>query len=218
MSCHSAPFIVFPWELLQLYLCRVSSQNFCIFFSLLFHSNLTLKWKSLSHVWLLWDPMDYTVHGILQARTLKWIAFPFSRESSQPRDWTQVSHIVGRFSTSWATREALLEWAAFPFSSRSSRPRSQTQVSCAAGGFFTNWAIREAPLSNLLFMITHNSFLSIYTNCLTCCFDIPKTVKERMVYLLCSLIYLQYPAYSRQSINVWWIKLTWTLIDGKLVK
>ena len=53
------------------------------------------------------------------------------------------------------------------------------------------------------FMITHNSFLSIYTNCLTCCFDILKTVKERMAYLLCSLIYLQYPAYGRQSINVW---------------
>ena len=32
------------------------------------------------------DPMDYTVHGILQARILEWVAFPFSRESSQPRD------------------------------------------------------------------------------------------------------------------------------------
>ena len=37
------------------------------------------------------DPMDYTVHGILQARILEWIAFPFSRGSSQPRDQTQVS-------------------------------------------------------------------------------------------------------------------------------
>ena len=35
----------------------------------------------------LYDPMDYTVHGILQARILEWVAFPFSRESSQPRDW-----------------------------------------------------------------------------------------------------------------------------------
>ena len=34
----------------------------------------------------LYDPMDYTVHGILQARILEWVAFPFSRESSQPRD------------------------------------------------------------------------------------------------------------------------------------
>ena len=48
------------------------------------------------------DPMNYTVHGILQARILKWVAFPFSRRSFQPRDWTQVSRIAGRFFTSWA--------------------------------------------------------------------------------------------------------------------
>ena len=47
------------------------------------------------------------VHGILQARILGWVAFPFSRGSSQPRDQTQVSHIADRFFTSWATREAL---------------------------------------------------------------------------------------------------------------
>ena len=58
------------------------------------------------------DPMDYSlpgssVHGILQAaRTLEWIAIPFSRGSSQPRDQTQVSCIAGRFFTIWATREA----------------------------------------------------------------------------------------------------------------
>ena len=48
--------------------------------------------------------MEYTVHGILQARILEWVAFPFSRGSSEPRDWTQVSHIAGGFITSWATR------------------------------------------------------------------------------------------------------------------
>ena len=52
------------------------------------------------------DLMAYTVHGILQARILEWVAFSFSRGSSQPRDRTQVSHIAGRFFTSWATREA----------------------------------------------------------------------------------------------------------------
>ena len=54
----------------------------------------------------LWDPMYYTVHGILQARILEWVAFPFSRVHSQPRDQTQVSQvsrIAGRFFTSWAT-------------------------------------------------------------------------------------------------------------------
>ena len=51
--------------------------------------------------------MDYTVHGILQARIQEWVAIPFSRGSSQPRDQTQVSHIAGRFFTSWATKEAI---------------------------------------------------------------------------------------------------------------
>ena len=51
-------------------------------------------------------PLDYTVHGILKARLLEWVAFPFSRGSSQPKDRTQVSCIVGGFFTSLATREA----------------------------------------------------------------------------------------------------------------
>ena len=45
------------------------------------------------------NPMDCIVHGILQARILEWVAFPFSRGSSQPRDQTQVSHIAGGFFT-----------------------------------------------------------------------------------------------------------------------
>ena len=47
--------------------------------------------------------MECIVHGILQARILEWVAFPFSRGSSQPRDRTQVSHIADGFFTSWAT-------------------------------------------------------------------------------------------------------------------
>ena len=57
---------------------------------------------------ILCNPMDCSpsgssVHGILQARILKWVAIPFSRGSSQPRDWTQVSCIAGRFSTVWTS-------------------------------------------------------------------------------------------------------------------
>ena len=52
--------------------------------------------------------MDYTVHGILQARIPEWVAIPFSRGSSQPRDQTQVSRIAGGFFSSCATREALV--------------------------------------------------------------------------------------------------------------
>ena len=49
----------------------------------------------------LYDPMDCSppgsaIHGILQARVLEWVAIPFSRGSSQPRDQTQVSRIAGR--------------------------------------------------------------------------------------------------------------------------
>ena len=51
------------------------------------------------------DPMDYTAHGILQARILEWVATPFSRGSSQLTVQVQVSHIAGGFFTSWATRE-----------------------------------------------------------------------------------------------------------------
>ena len=48
----------------------------------------------------------YSIHRILQARILDWVTIPFSRGSSLPRDQTQVSCIVSRFFTIWATREA----------------------------------------------------------------------------------------------------------------
>ena len=47
-----------------------------------------------------------SIHGILQARIPEWLAIPFSRGSSWPRDWTQVSCTAGRFFTIWATKEA----------------------------------------------------------------------------------------------------------------
>ena len=74
--------------------------------------NYSSQWKVKSKMKVaqscltLWDPMVYTVHGILQARILEWVAFPFFRGSSQPRDQTQVSCIAGGFFTSWATMEA----------------------------------------------------------------------------------------------------------------
>ena len=48
-----------------------------------------------------------SIHGIFQARVLEWVATSFSRGSSQPRDRTWVSRIVGRYFTIWATREVL---------------------------------------------------------------------------------------------------------------
>ena len=54
------------------------------------------------------NPMNYTVHGILQARILEWVAFPFSRGSSQARNQTQVFRNAGTLFTSWAARELKL--------------------------------------------------------------------------------------------------------------
>ena len=53
-----------------------------------------------------WSSPGFSVHGILQARILEWVAIPSSKGSSWPRDQTQVSCITGRFFTIWPTREA----------------------------------------------------------------------------------------------------------------
>ena len=54
------------------------------------------------------SPPGSSVHGILQARVLEWVAIPFSRRSSWPRDRTWVSCTAGRFFTIWASRKAPL--------------------------------------------------------------------------------------------------------------
>ena len=81
-----------------------------------FSKNLTFAMpaaaaKLLQLCLTLCDPKDYSlpgssVYGIFQAKVLEWVAISFSRGSSRPGDWTQVSHIVGRCFTLWATREA----------------------------------------------------------------------------------------------------------------
>ena len=80
-------------------------------------SNKTLFIKSFVKVAqsrpTLCNPMDYTIRAILQARILECVASPFSRGSSQPRNWTGVSCIAGGFFTLWATREAPLGRAKF---------------------------------------------------------------------------------------------------------
>ena len=73
----------------------------------------------LSHVWLFVTPWTVTHQaplslGSLQGRILEWVAMPSSRGFSKPRDRTQVSHIVGRFFTIWATGEAQEYWNGYP--------------------------------------------------------------------------------------------------------
>ena len=54
------------------------------------------------------SPPGSSVHGILQARILEWVAMPFSRGPSWPRDWTWVSSIAGRFFTNWTTKDVFV--------------------------------------------------------------------------------------------------------------
>ena len=70
-----------------------------------------VKVKLLSCVRLFATPIDcslpgFSIHGIFQASVLEWVAISFPKGSSFPRDQTQVSHIVGRHSTLWTSREA----------------------------------------------------------------------------------------------------------------
>ena len=92
----------------------ISMANITMFFPIIFiTSTIVWKWKwSLSVVSDYLRPVDgsppsSSIHGILQARILEWVAISFSRGSSRPRDQTQVSHIAGRCFNLCTTREAL---------------------------------------------------------------------------------------------------------------
>ena len=86
------------------------------------------------------DPLDYTVHGILQARILEWVSHSllqgiFPAQGSNP-GLLHCRQILYQLSHQGSLR--ILEWVAYPFSSGSSLPRNQTRVSCIGGGFFTS--------------------------------------------------------------------------------
>ena len=83
--------------------------HFSVWFCFLYVESVKVAQLCLT----LYNPMDYTVHGILQARILERIALFFSRETSQPRDRTQVFQIAGGFFTIWVTRVALFMWTRF---------------------------------------------------------------------------------------------------------
>ena len=93
--------------------------------------------------------MDYTVHGILQARILEWAAILFSRRSSQPRDRIQVSRRWILYQLSHQGSSRILEWVAYPFSSGSSQPRNWIGVSCITDGLllFLPTELPRKPMS-----------------------------------------------------------------------
>ena len=97
-----------------------------------------VKVKLAKTCWTLCNPMNYTAHGILRARILKWVAFPSSRGSSQGWNSGLLHCRWILYQLSHKGSPGILEWVAYPFSSGYSPPRNRTRVSCIAGGFFTN--------------------------------------------------------------------------------
>ena len=105
----------------------------------------SMKVKVAQSCLTLCNPMDYIVHGILQARILEWVAFHFSRgihptQGSNPG----LLHCRWIHQLSHKGSPRILEWVYYPFSNRSSWHRNWSRVSCIAGEFFINWAMREA--------------------------------------------------------------------------
>ena len=100
-SCHSLPQMIFSTQELNSHFLHWHMGSLPLMYY--------MKVKVAQSCPAPCDPMDYIdlMDYILQARILEWVAFSLSRASSQPRDWTQVSHIAGKFFTSWAIRETL---------------------------------------------------------------------------------------------------------------
>ena len=126
----------------------LNSERHLVLSEILFHQSIyneSSESESRCHVWLFTTHGLYTVHGILHARILEWVAFPFTRGSSQPRDQNpglpHCKWILYQQSHKGSPR--ILEWVAEPFSKGSSPPRNQTGVSYIEGRFFTNGDIRE---------------------------------------------------------------------------
>ena len=99
------------------------------------------------------DPMDFIVHGILQARntglgSLSLLQGIFPSQRLNP-GLLHCRQILYQLSHKGSPR--IPEWVAYPFSSGSSQPRNRTRVLCIAGGFFTNWVIREACCKSTTF-------------------------------------------------------------------
>jgi len=130
---------------------------------------LVLLWSESQLCLTLCDPVDSTVHGILQARILEWVAVPFFRGSSQSRNWTQVSSTAGVFFTIWATREAGLTLRLYKFTAGECALISLAQVT------FLHIS-RAVCLHKTLSQVTYNEIIylnsaqfRVYNLCLIHC-------------------------------------------------
>ena len=108
--------------------------------------------------------------GILQARILEWVAMPLSRKSSQSRDQAQVSCIVGRFFTDWATREAQEYWRGQPIPIAGDLLNLGTERGSPALQVDYQLSYQWSPPILYLSVILNSNFLTI------CCF---------VLYILC---------------------------------
>ena len=126
------------WEKIQCFV-QIDCQN-TIFLPL---SNSCL-WVSTLCYPVEYSPPGCSVHGIFQARIVEWVAISFSRGSSQPRDWTQLSRIAGRCFNLWATREA-------------HQVISTTRTICNM-----NWALIYANLIVFVFLFKNNHHQTVH--------------------------------------------------------
>ena len=111
------------------------------------------------------DPMDcrlpgFSVHGILQARILEWVAIPFFRGSSPPRDQSWVACIASRFFIIWATREVLTETRG----QGSSFPFLEEKIMVNSAVLFWSFIHKSQKKKLLLFLLLFlkRHFLSLY--------------------------------------------------------
>ena len=146
------------------------------FISKLFYNfTLVRDWVKAAQLCLtLCDPMNYTVHGILQARKLECVAVLSSRGPSQPSDRTQISHIAGRFFTGWAIREDSEIEHYLYFSSKKFIFLSQKNCIIIGDHVLTGlWHENYCPLTWLgifsIILIYFKSTIKVVTKGLRCC-------------------------------------------------
>ena len=149
----------------------------------------------------LWDPMDYSppgssVHGILKARVLEWVAISFSRRPSQPRDQTQVSCIASGHFTVWATREVIYDkptaniilngekWKAFPlrWGTRKRCPLSPLLFNIVLEVLAT--AIREEKEIKVIQIIKEAAKLSLFADDMILYIENPKDSIRKLLGLI----------------------------------
>ena len=90
--------LLLAWQIRQLILRATQGNFLCV---------LSRSVMSNSVTPMGYSPSGSSVCGILQERILEWVAIPFSRGPSWPRNWTRVSCIAGRFFTTWATKPSI---------------------------------------------------------------------------------------------------------------